>query len=945
MARGEVRYRLTADNKQFKDAFNEARDQIKGLADDLASRLGPAGAIITSLGPAGLAAGAALGAMAAAAGVAAVSLEKAISHADKFANLSAQTGLAATALQKLAPAAQVSGTSIEAIGASINKMQKGLVDTPKAFERLGLSARTLVEMKPDEAFMKVAGAIKSIENPTQQAAAAMAAFGKGGAQLLRFINSDFEEVTKRAEALGLVMSNETVAALDSLGDELDLTSAAAQGVMVNFGAVIGTAPSVEEAVSAMGKAFGAVSKAITDNGDIVQGAVGILAEAAKLLINIFGNAFVNAIKLSSDAVRRFNAELIALGSMMESFIEGAKKVMTFRTDPKTFFAGLMTQWDTLQKNMPGFSFSWEDFAAQMGGKGGKKPPPPPPPPGADIGERAGPLSKQIIAGAVGKGMGELRLTDRGSLLSSVLDLSKPLVQLEEAKKKTKAVQIELGNLPRTTTNWRDSLALVANQMTAMSGIKGKAGSILGGIGSVAGGISSIGASLKGAGGLKGLGSMFSGIGTGGLGGLKGIGNLASGIMGALGTALPIAGAAIGIGSTLFKGLKSIFGGDPVKKAQKEIGAELGKGVSRATAESLVEKAKEMGVSVKDLIKKVKVTAQEENAKALKEITEAGIKNAAAGIEGMVKGLTPLTQAGAEAQGKLFGKSFWALVGQEGLLAAADAMKPAFEKLKASGFELSGVLAPIERIMALSEDEAFRGAIEGAQGLKEALKGLREAGIITMDDIREAGIIMGEAFQQAIGAGATELEAYKAIAPALQEAVNTAKELGIPLDENTQKLVDGAKAAGLIFKEEPMTRAAMAMERVAAALERAFGFSSGIADELGRAAGNAGAIKPNLGGGGGEPIGDLGNEDIGGDLPSYEFGGVTRKGHVARIHGGEVVAPVAALFNRFADVVAEKVGGGGPSVFRGEIDGKVLVEWFTEKNRSGGIPISAGSVRR
>ena len=156
----------------------------------------------------------------------------------QISDLSQRTGLSVTAVQELKFAADQTGTSIETVSGAVSKLGKGLVEggqgTVQAVDALGLSFRDLQKMKPDEAFTQVAEAIAGIEDPMQQSAAAMALFGKAGVELLPAIKSGISDLRAEAQRLGVVLSEENVAALDAFGDKFDQTLLAAKVSVAKF---------------------------------------------------------------------------------------------------------------------------------------------------------------------------------------------------------------------------------------------------------------------------------------------------------------------------------------------------------------------------------------------------------------------------------------------------------------------------------------------------------------------------------------------------------------------------------------------------------------------------------------------------------------------------------------------------------------------------------------
>ncbi len=106
-------------------------------------------------------------------------------------DLSARTGIAVSSLQVLQQAFADNGVEASKVGQSINKMQRSLVDASKgmgsgkiALDTLGLSAKQLLKLAPEDQFSAISTAIAGMSDPAKQAAAAMAIFGKSAGELL-----------------------------------------------------------------------------------------------------------------------------------------------------------------------------------------------------------------------------------------------------------------------------------------------------------------------------------------------------------------------------------------------------------------------------------------------------------------------------------------------------------------------------------------------------------------------------------------------------------------------------------------------------------------------------------------------------------------------------------------------------------------------------------------
>ena len=192
-------------------------------------------------------------------------------------DLSARTGASVEGLSALGFAAKLSGTNIEAVEAAFRKSAKviteageGSASAADALARLGLTARDLQGLSPDQQFQRIATAINAIQDPTTKAAAAMGVFGKSGMLLLPMI-ADMDALTARARELGIVMSAEDVAAADALGDAFDTVTATIGGLANAIGATL--APSLTVIANAIADVMGRVNEFARSYQEAIQGII------------------------------------------------------------------------------------------------------------------------------------------------------------------------------------------------------------------------------------------------------------------------------------------------------------------------------------------------------------------------------------------------------------------------------------------------------------------------------------------------------------------------------------------------------------------------------------------------------------------------------------------------------------------------------------------------
>lgn len=159
-----------------------------------------------------------------------LAMDAALQTIDKIAKSAKNIGITAEAFQELSHAASLSGVSVDLFQKSFLKLEKASIDAQaglttviRAFNDMGIEVKDLIGLSPEELFNKTADGIMSIEDPVKRAAAAMQIFGTRGADMIEMMSkgsSSINEMRKAAQDLGLVMSNELAARVETANDEL-----------------------------------------------------------------------------------------------------------------------------------------------------------------------------------------------------------------------------------------------------------------------------------------------------------------------------------------------------------------------------------------------------------------------------------------------------------------------------------------------------------------------------------------------------------------------------------------------------------------------------------------------------------------------------------------------------------------------------------------------------
>jgi hypothetical protein len=218
-------------------------------------------------------------------------------YGDELAKTADKTGMAVEELAALRYAAEQSGVGFDQMRLGLSRMQRaafdaahGMKEQADTFALLGVSVQDASGgmRSGQEIFRDVAESIAAMDDPTAQAALAMRVFGRSGAELLPLLKkggAGIDELMQRAEALGLVMSEEAARDAERFKDAINDLKLSAKGVTVAIGeAMFGTAEYAEK----IAEAVGGVSTWIREHKTAVQVIVGVAGFVTTLTIGMYG---------------------------------------------------------------------------------------------------------------------------------------------------------------------------------------------------------------------------------------------------------------------------------------------------------------------------------------------------------------------------------------------------------------------------------------------------------------------------------------------------------------------------------------------------------------------------------------------------------------------------------------------------------------------------------
>lgn len=302
------RYEKTAkatgeDSKEslkLKESLNKAETQLNKMNAELAETEKKAGGFknaVSKMGE-GLKKGLASVAKAAAVGVGAVATasvavgkkmfdvaKETAAAGDQIDKSSQKLGMSAESYQKWDYVLGQSGVDISSMGAGlktlttqISKASDGSEDATERFAKLGISTKELKTLSREELFAKTIKGLQGMGDTTERAALANKLFGASGKELAPLLNQSAEsteELMKKAEELGFVMSDEAVKASAGFQDALDTLGRTATGLKNKLGAEL--LPSLTQGM-----------EGLTDilAGNVKQGAEKINVAISELIGNI-----------------------------------------------------------------------------------------------------------------------------------------------------------------------------------------------------------------------------------------------------------------------------------------------------------------------------------------------------------------------------------------------------------------------------------------------------------------------------------------------------------------------------------------------------------------------------------------------------------------------------------------------------------------------------------
>ena len=268
---------------QYRDFGNVASQQLKAAGQslqDYGNKVENVGKKFTALS------GAAAGALTAMGGLA----YKTVQNADELNTMAKQTGLSTDELQRMQYASDLIDVSLSDMTGAVTKLKKQMAGSGTTFEELGVEVKNADGSMRDatDVFYDTLQALSQIENETERDQKAMAIFGKSADSLAGIIDDGgaaLKEYGDEAEALGLVLSEDTLGNLNEINDTIDKTKAQVGGSLAQLGATLATtlSPGIEKVVSLIQKVTEKIAALTPQQTKTIMKILGVVAAIAPVI--------------------------------------------------------------------------------------------------------------------------------------------------------------------------------------------------------------------------------------------------------------------------------------------------------------------------------------------------------------------------------------------------------------------------------------------------------------------------------------------------------------------------------------------------------------------------------------------------------------------------------------------------------------------------------------
>lgn len=328
MATARLTADLTANTSKFETGMKRASKTMQGFGDAVAKATKAAGVAIGGMGLA-------LGAL----------TVKQMGAIDATAKLSASLGVGIREFQAISLVAKEAGVDQGKLAMAFTRTQRAIFDAAngsksgqQAFKSLGLSAKELINLSPDQQFNKIAGALGEVKNATERAALAQQIFGKGGREIINMLgeyNKKVDDARAFNDKFNISLSEVDAAKVEEANDTMGRVGEAIKGLgntlAVQFSPLVTAAGQALLDAGVDGTTFG---KAVKGGISIAAGAIDILRSGIIGIRFIFLEVSLAIDKVVAFAFRQLSSLANAAAKMplIGNSVKGLAESFNFLAD-------------------------------------------------------------------------------------------------------------------------------------------------------------------------------------------------------------------------------------------------------------------------------------------------------------------------------------------------------------------------------------------------------------------------------------------------------------------------------------------------------------------------------------------------------------------------------------------------------------------------------------
>lgn len=348
------------DAEKQADQFGDEVKKTANTAEDAGGKFQKLGGILKGIG-------AALGTAMAAIGTAAVAAGKklydmandAAAAGDRIDKMSQSLGLSKKGFQEWEYVLSQNGADIEALKTGMNGLNNTVDDVingnekaAEKFKRLGITMDDLKGKSREEIFNMTIAGLQGVSDESERAAIASDLLGKSSVGLAALLNQTAdgtEELKQKANELGLVMSDEAVAASVAFTDSMDNLNRSFTGFKNKIGAemlpgltmitdgltgvITGQEGAAESIAEGAQQIVASISDILPQIIDVLSSLISGIAAVAPQIISSLVSAIVDNLPMLIDAATNIITTLLtALIDALPQITEGALQLVLSLVD-------------------------------------------------------------------------------------------------------------------------------------------------------------------------------------------------------------------------------------------------------------------------------------------------------------------------------------------------------------------------------------------------------------------------------------------------------------------------------------------------------------------------------------------------------------------------------------------------------------------------------------